>query len=241
MIPFFQSTDLEFDHFLARGLPSVRPEATDILAPGQTQWPLTGVPASAFGPLQCVLHMAHSAVFKQGPTVLRLNAMPWQWLEAPRSSPALTPSCSHLIILSFCSSHTSFHALPWNLLPPFHVIWSLFKCPLTKHLPTPPLCFSPAVSTLWFLSPGEGPGFDRLKFIQLSKVLFKEQNTKLCLENCWFLLPIKLPLFFTIEMVRWLIFWCFSFWFFPRYRGLVHLTHFWAQYLVRPGSPHTLV
>lgn len=89
MIPFFQSTDLEFDHFLARGLPSVRSEATDILAPGQPQWPLTGVPASAVGPLQCVLHMAHSAIFKQGPTVLRLNVMPWQWLEAPRSSPAL--------------------------------------------------------------------------------------------------------------------------------------------------------
>lgn len=168
MIPFFQSTDLEFDHFLARGLPSVRSEATDILAPGQPQWPLTGVPASAVGPLQCVLHMAHSAIFKQGPTVLRLNVMPWQWLEAPTSSPALPPSCSHLIILSFCSSHTSFRALPWNLLPPFHVIWSLFKCPLTKHLPTPPLCFSPAVSTLWYLPQGRTRVLRSLSFYNLA-------------------------------------------------------------------------
>ena len=78
------------------------------LAPGPSQWPLLGVSASAFGPRQSSLHMAHTGVFKQvcsvtllGLIFLRVNPMPLQWLKAPAGpSPAPPGKPSHLLSLA---------------------------------------------------------------------------------------------------------------------------------------------
>lgn len=116
------------------------------------------------------------------PTFLRVNPMPWQWLEAPSCSPAPPPICSHPSPPCPCSSHTGLLFLPRDPCHPFTYLASA-QIPSDHGALTtpPPHLSSPSVlrCSVFFmvLITGEDPGFEGLRLVQFSKPSLRSRPT----------------------------------------------------------------